>query len=341
MQAPDIPVVLRAYNARRFSAHLGLREIENNHAAVDESGAGAVTRVGHLDRVVRMHHCAVFVNHVRQLGHLLLPSPDEHGCRVAYPVEREEVTPAKHARFAFPHNRIAYAAAKRAPRAHTILHDHREPFAAPVGEVPEEACVAARGVQVPQFPPVPYDARKRLFVVARRPMCVRRPNRTPPIPALEATLRVARIDHDPPRRPRPKPPVTVAHQFVVRARRTRKRGRQIRLDIRVGPNQNPVAPLPVRNGVQTGLNGVECPLPCAPVRIIALFRHVDGRASTPGAIRRKRLPRLGTGALRERGTQKCQCNQRQGPHETVLRLFDAAYLITRGYRDESASRNQS
>ena len=61
-------VALRADDAGRFAAHFRLREVQDDHAAVDELGAGAMAGVGDRHGVVGMNQRAVLEHGVGHWG---------------------------------------------------------------------------------------------------------------------------------------------------------------------------------------------------------------------------------------------------------------------------------
>src|SRR5690606_23173336 len=89
-------------------------------------------------------------------GHGGVLDADIGACCVAPEIEGPEVAAAEDDGFTGPGQAARDAAAKGAADAHAVLDDDGEGLSL-IGEVPEEAGVAARGVELPQDPPVPAN----------------------------------------------------------------------------------------------------------------------------------------------------------------------------------------
>ena len=163
---------------------------------------------------------------------------------------------------------VAHATAKRPADADAILDQHGERFDF-VGAIPEQARIAARGVEPPQGPPVPTDGREGCFGVRRRPAFAGCADSAPPVVALEPLRRLAAVNHDPPRRAGPEAAVEIAFERVVSPRRTLKRRVQVGFHIGIRANHDAVAPGRIRERKQRFLNRSKSSCPTAAVRVVA------------------------------------------------------------------------
>ena len=233
--------------------------------------------IRHRHGVVGMDHRAILEDGMRIVGHGFFPSAEQHGRRIADEIERQKIAATKYARLVRPHDGITNAAAERTAGADAILDDHRETLAALVGQIPEQAGIAAGRVQIAENPAVANDRGEGLAgFVAGGPVLVGRADRSPPIPAFESLLGIAGIDQHPSLAAGTEAAVKIADQDVVRARSAGMGRGQIGLDVSVGPDDDSMSALVVRYGRKSGLNRVKCLLPTAAVGVVARLGDKDG-----------------------------------------------------------------
>ena len=174
-----------------------------------------VAGIGQGHGIVGMDERAIFEDRMGDVRASISPSRRQDRRRVAHPIEREEVAAPKHARLVRSHRGIATPPPKARP----------VPTQSSTITVNPSPLLSVRSKKNPPSPPATYRLRniqrsqmmleKVSWLLPCGQCLSERANRAPPVPALEALLRVAAIDQHPALGTRAEAAVEVADQRVV------------------------------------------------------------------------------------------------------------------------------
>ncbi|OPZ97014.1 MAG: hypothetical protein BWY71_01754 [Planctomycetes bacterium ADurb.Bin412] len=289
----------------RLAARLG--EIQREEAAIFQQNFGVAIKTGiaALQGIIRTGDGTILKNRVIAIAFFRIFRPDIRSGGIAPPVETHEKAAAGNDRFVGPADVSADTEAAEAAGADAILGDSGEFDTLAARHVPADTTLGAGGINIAENPAVEEFAGK--FQVAFV--------RTPPVDAFQAPLggRVALnnlpgpfagviaqnhrwsagILHHPAGDAGAIAAVEVADQDIVGALGTFEGRVEVGFVVGIGANDDHMAALIVRNGLDGGLDRVEGLLPTAAVGIVAQFGDIDGDSFMAGVIGGRRIERCG------------------------------------------------